>query len=42
MKRGEHDWQAYQTLSVIKWMDKKFVILLYNCHDPRVVRNIER
>ena len=22
MKRGEHDWQAYQTLSVIKWMDK--------------------
>ena len=42
MKRGEHDWQACQTLSASKWMDNKSVILLSNYHDPRVVRDIER
>ena len=41
-KRGEHDWQACQTLSATKWMDNKPVILLSNYYDPRVVKNIER
>ena len=42
MKRGEHDWQACQSLSATKWMDNKSVILLSNYHDPRSVRDIDR
>ena len=41
MKRGEHNWQACQTLSATKWMDNKSVILLSNNHDRRVMRGIE-
>ena len=42
MKRGEHDWQACQSLSATKWMDNKSVILLSNYHDPGSVRDIDR
>ena len=41
MKRGEHDWQACQSLSATKWMDNKSVILLSNYHDPRSIRDID-
>ena len=41
MKRGEHDWQACQSLRATKWMDNKSVILLSNYHDPRSVRDID-
>ena len=37
-----HDWQACQTLTATKWMEKKSVTLLSKYHDRRVVRNIER
>ena len=42
MKHGKHDLEECQTLSATKWMDSKNVIFLSNCHDPRVVWDIER
>ena len=42
MKCTEHDWQACHTLSGTKCMDNKSIILLSNCHDPRVLRDIKR
>ena len=42
MKRGEHDWLAYDTISTTKWMDNWSVILLSNYHNPSVVQEINR
>ena len=41
MKRGEHDRQVCQTLSVTKWMTNKSVFLLSNYHDPRYMGDIK-
>ena len=32
MKRGEHDWLAYDAISATKWMNNRSVILLSNYH----------
>ena len=40
MKRGEHDWLAWDTISVTKWMDNRSVILLPSYHNPRFVQEI--
>lgn len=41
MKRGEHDGQVCQTLSVTKWMTNKSVILLSNYHGARYMGDIK-
>ena len=38
MKRGEHDWLAYDTISTTKWMYNRSVILLFNYHNPSAVQ----
>ena len=40
MKRGEHDWLAYDTISTTKWMHNQLVILLFNYHNPSAVQEI--
>ena len=42
MKRGEHDWLAYDKISTTKWMVNRSVILLSNYHNPSVVQEINR
>ena len=42
MKLSQHDCLACKTLSATKCMDNKSVILLYNYHDPRIVKDIEK
>ena len=40
IKRGQHDWLAYDTISATKWIDNRPVILLSNYHNPSVVQEI--
>ena len=42
MKHGKHDSQASKTSSSRNWMNSISVILLFNYHDPKVVKDIER
>ena len=42
MKRGEHDWLACDTISAIKWMDNRSVIIVSNFHNPSVAQEINR
>ena len=42
MKRGEHDWLACDTISAIKWMDNRSVIIVSNYHNPSVAQEINR
>ena len=42
MKRGEHDWLTCDTISAIKWMDNRSVIIVSNYHNPSVAQEINR
>lgn len=42
MKRETYDSQACKTLSSASWMNNRSVVLLFNYHDQKVLKDIER